>query len=221
MMKSVSIMEAFCYDKLMDYPTVRIKSSFLLNNKLLPLLKSELEESGRQDEGTSDFIDMKSRIYIDAWKVYEQRIMSAMTKVLDMKFNQNIIDVYVAPFGNSFSDPMIISTKYSADRSIEVLTHEIAHRFLTDSDKLPMKDGRRLTEHWGELFGDLPFIVLVHIPVHALMQHIFVDVLNEPERLERDIQICQKHEPYNQAWNYVIEVGYKNIIDKLKSSYDS
>lgn len=193
----------------------------MLNNKLLPLLKQELEEAGRQNEGTNDYVGMKSREYQDSWKVYEERILSAMCEVLDMEFRQNIIDAYVAPFGNSFSDPMVISTKYSSDRVVEVLTHEIAHRLLTDNNKLPTKDGRKLIEHWTELFGNYPFVLLVHIPVHALMQYIFIDVLNEPERLERDIEICKKHEPYNQSWNYVKEVGYKNIIDKLRLSYNS
>lgn len=200
-------------------PEIRIKKSFLLNDKVVPLLQPELQATHRENEGNDDFIDQKVREYKDAWSPYEARIISALCDVLGVEFKQNIIDIYVAPFINSMSDPMIISTKYSSDRVIDVITHEIAHRLLTDNTHLPLSDGKKLSEHWTESFGNHPFKTLVHIPVHALLEYIFIDVLNEPERLQRDMDFCKKFEAYDEAWKYVQAIGYKVIIDQIRSIY--
>ncbi len=202
-------------------PEIRIKKSFLLNDKVVPLLQAELLEMGREQEGFDEYIDAKVLDYKNAWSVYENRIIPALCDALGVEFNQNIIDIYIAPFSNSFSDPMVISTKYSPDRVIDVITHEVAHRLLTDNNKVPMRDGRKLSQYWKELFGEKDFRVLTHIPVHALLEYIFVDILNEPSRLERDINFCKKFQPYNDAWEYVQEVGYEAIIKQLKQSYNS
>jgi hypothetical protein len=203
----------------MSTPKIRIKKSFLLNDKVIPLLKVELKAAGREEEAREEFIDAKVKAYQDAWSKYETKILSALCDALGVEFNQNIIDVYVAPFSNSFSDPMVISTKYSPDRAVEVLTHEISHRLLTDNIAMPMKDGRKPSEHWRELFGEHDFRVLTHIPVHALLQYVFIDILNEPYRLERDVNFCSKHEPYRLAWEYVQKVGYTVVIEQLRESY--
>ena len=205
----------------MSTPTIRIKKSFLLNDKIVPLLQPELQATHRENEGSDDFINQKVREYSEAWSIYEDRIIPALCDVLGVEFNQNIIDIYITPFINSISDPMIISTKYPADRAIDVITHEISHRLLTDNDHLPLSDGRKLTEHWTEAFGNYPFKTLVHIPVHALLEYIFTDILNEPARLERDIEFSKRFEAYDQAWQHVQNTGYKTIIDQLKTIYNS
>lgn len=118
---------------------------------------------------------------------------------------------------------MVISTKYSGDRFVDVFTHELSHRLLTDNDKYQIETARRkLGGAWAELFGkEHSFKTLVHIPVHALLEYIFVDVLDEPQRLERDKEYLKKHADYDDAWKYVAQAGYKNIIDKLAVLYDT
>ncbi len=203
----------------MAQPKIRIKKSYLLNDKIVPLLENELKELGREHESSDEFIDSKVVEYTSAWSQYEMKIITGLCDALGLEFNQNIIDIYVAPFSNSFSDPMVISTKYSANRVVDVITHELIHRLLTDNNCLPMRDGRQLSEHWREMFGVRDFKALVHIPVHALLEYIFIDILNEPNRLERDMNLCSKYEPYKKAWEYVREEGYTTIIKKLQESY--
>jgi hypothetical protein len=73
---------------------------------------------------------------------------------------------------------------------------------------------------WKKLFGrQHSWGAVVHIPVHAMLQAIFDDVLGEPSRTQRDKKMCKKWPDYNAAWEYVEEVGYKEIIEKLKESY--
>jgi len=204
----------------MKLPEIRLRSSFLLNGAVIPLLLPSLKDTGNEVAATDEFIYEKVESYNVAWEPYELRILSAMCEILDLEFKQNIIDAYVSPFGYSFSDPMIISTKYSADRFIDVFTHEITHRLLTDNTKIVSGPDRKILKSWKSLFGDEhSFKTLVHIPVHAVLEYIFIDVLNEPERLERDISFCNQHEAYADAWKYVKEKGYKNILEQLKNSY--
>ncbi len=203
----------------MNYPEIRIKKSFLLNDKVIPLLAGELAVAGRESEALDENIDQTVSLYSVAWEKYEERVIPELCNVLDLEFKQNIIDIYIAPFGNSFSDPMVISTKYIPDRAVDVITHEIIHRLLTDNNKLPLKNGMNLSKSWTRLYGEHSFNTLVHIPVHAILKYIFIDVLNEPERLERDIGLCHKHEHYRLAWEYVKKVGYNEVVEKIKNSY--
>jgi hypothetical protein len=204
----------------MNIPEVRIRASFLLNGAVIPLLLPGLKETGDEIAATDEYISETVDRYNKSWSRYETKILTAMCEVLDLEFKQNIIDAYVVPFGHSFSDPMVISTKYKSERFIEVFTHEVAHRLLTDNSKMTSSLDRKILKTWKELFGeDHAWNTLVHIPVHALLEYIFVDVLDEPERLERDIELCKQHPPYADAWTYVQSEGYQNILKKLRHSY--
>lgn len=204
----------------MNIPEVRIRASFLLNGAVIPLLLPGLKETGSEIAATDEYISQTVERYNKSWSRYETKILTAMCEVLDLEFKQNIIDAYVAPFGNSFSDPMVISTKYKTERFIEVFTHEVAHRLLTDNSKITSSLDKKILNTWRELFGEEhTWNTLVHIPVHALLEYIFIDVLDEPERLERDIELCKQYPPYADAWTYVQSEGYRNILNKLRDSY--
>lgn len=204
----------------MNYPKIRIKKSFLLNGTVIPLLKPELEREERLHEAETSFIEQRVQDYQEAWHPYEDRIVKGMCDVLNLEFTQNTIDTYVAPFGHSFSDPMVISTKYEPDRFIEVFTHELCHRLLTDNNKLPLPNQMKLTDAWQEIFGDShDWITLVHIPVHLILKYIFIDVLDERYRYERDVKRMQKYEVYKKAWEYVEAHDYKEELNKLNGVY--
>lgn len=205
----------------MNLPEVRIRASFLLNGAVIPLLLPGLKKTGNENAATDEFIHETVDLYTSSWAPYEKKILEGMCSVLDLEFKQNIIDAYIAPFGHSFSDPMVISTRYSADRFIDVLTHEIVHRLLTDNTKISSSPDKNL-KTWQGLFGeDHAWNTLVHIPVHAVLQYIFTDILNEPERLERDIKICENYPFYADAWKYVQQEGYHSIVSKLRDSYET
>jgi hypothetical protein len=115
---------------------------------------------------------------------------------------------------------MVIGVMREPDQFIDTLTHELIHRLLTDNTSLPF-DTKYLSR-WGKLFGkDHTFGTLVHIPVHAVHKAVYLDILNEPDRLERDVQENKsaKAEDYIAAWEYVEKHGYRAIIDKLKRDY--
>ena len=199
-------------------PTIRIKDAWLLRwNASIPL--NELWGEGeplRSDEEYTQIVEA----YKKGWRPIEKKVLNGACETLDLDFRQGLIDVYIAPWFNAFSDPMVIGTTQEPDVFIDLLTHELIHKLLTDNTAVP--DDAELFEPWQKLFGDdHTFDALVHIPVHATLQAIYLDVLKEPRRFERDIKRSKenKSDAYTKAWDYVQEKGYKEIIDQLKSSY--
>lgn len=203
----------------MNYPEIRFQHPWLLISTIYPDIKSAYEKP-KDDLNKLEykFIQRTLNRYEKAWRPYEERLIHGMCELLDLEFRQNVIDIYAAPFYNSFSNPMFIATKYTSDRAIDVITHEILHRLLTDNRQSALDTKYR--DIWQELFGKThTWNTVVHIPVHAAMQALFDDVLGEPERTARDKRHSKKWSDYDAAWKYVDEVGYKKILEQLRESY--
>lgn len=203
----------------MKYPEIRFKHSWLLIGAIYDDIKLAYEKPNDELYKLSDgFIAESLERYGKAWRPYERKIIHGMCDILGLEFRQNIIDIYTAPFYHSFSDPMFIATKYDDKRIIEVLTHEILHRLLTDNRQTKFETNWLI--EWKQLFGDKHSKnTLIHIPVHAMIQALFDDVLKEPERAERDKQLNANYPDYHAAWQYVEKVGYQHIVDQLRASY--
>ncbi|MFZ2836141.1 MAG: hypothetical protein WAZ21_02380 [Candidatus Saccharimonadales bacterium] len=201
----------------MSTPEVRFKFPWLLLKTFDFALRPALEKEGAADLLDKEFILERLERHETAWRPYEQKVLEGMCSIFELEFRQNIIDMYVAPLKTSFSDPMMISTRYKPEQVVGVIAHELMHRLLTDNT---LYDDRHLVSHWSELFGtEHTQVALVHIPIHAGLKMLYIDILNEPERLREDIERCQRFEPYRQAWDYVEAEGYQEIIARLKSSY--
>lgn len=202
-----------------EIPVIRIKDAWLLRQNA----SKHLHELWGKDKklADDDWMEWKVGEYKKAWQPYEQKILLGMTEMLGLSFRQNIIDVNIAPWFHAFSDPMVIGVMQEPDVFVDTLTHELLHRLLTDNTAIPHET--QLLPEWERLFGKKQsFTQLVHIPVHAVHKAIYLDVLKEPKRLERDIVNNKKHEAsdYVGAWNYVEQHDYKEIIKKLQKSYE-
>jgi len=199
-------------------PEIRIKDAWLLRQNASFYL-NELWGDG-EPLYDDDYYEKIAKAYSDAWKPYETKILEGLTSVLGLTFRQNIIDVYIAPWFAAFSDPLVIGVVSEPDLFIDLLTHELIHKLLTDNTLLEPESN--LVSVWEKLYGkNHTFNTLLHVPVHAVHKAIYLDVLKAPERLKRDLQISQENEPndYLKAWEYVDKIGYKNIINQLKKSY--
>ena len=202
-------------------PEVRINLAWLLFYRESKLLAGDYElESEEQFRKWTDN-------YRHAWRKHETKIMSAMQECLGVSFYRQVLDVSCAPFFRPKSDPLILNYSYESDQFVDILTHELCHVLLTDNNVLQLNNDKNkvdLGKVWRGLFGKLhDFDTLVHIPVHAVLEYIYRDVLKEPKRLSRDVKMAKSYkkdgEPYVKAWNYVEERGYKKIIDDLNKSY--
>lgn len=200
-------------------PVVRIKDAWLLReNVSVPL--NELWGKGEALRSDEEYLDIVNA-YVKAWQPIETEILQGLSDILGLKFSQNIIDVYIAPWFHAFSDPMVIGVIFKPDVFIDTLTHELVHRLLTDNTTIPYHTNI-LEPEWKKLFGkNHSFTTLVHIPVHAVHKAIYLDVLKQPKRLRRDIKANSDHSAtdYVAAWDYVEKHGYMEIIEKLKKSY--
>lgn len=203
------------------HPEIRISRPWLLMSALEPYLRKPFAESGDEEMLTNEFLEQKAQKYREIWAKYDAKIVPAMCEMFDLEFNQNIIDAYVAPLGNSFSDQLVIATRTRDERLVGVLTHELLHRLLTDNQFYQTSSGGdELRKSWEKPFGDEHTInSLIHIPVHAGLKAIYLDVLHEPEKLDLDIAVCEKHYDYRKAWEYVNAHDYREIITDVRKVY--
>lgn len=200
-------------------PEIRIKDAWLLRENVSQHLHQLWAQEGEQLAGDA-WMRKRVAAYSRAWQPYKAKVLAGMCQVLNLSFRQNIIDVYIAPWFKAFSDPLVIGVIQPPDEFIDTMTHELLHRLLTDNTAVPA-DTQLLAE-WQKLFGKQhSFDTLIHIPVHAAHKAVYLDVLDEPKRLERDIERSQKYKAadYVKAWEYVEQNGYQEIIEKLKNSY--
>jgi hypothetical protein len=207
----------------MQIPQIRIQSSMLLFNSVSETERTSWAGRTKQPLKSFDEIERYTEEFTQAWKQYERPIIEAMISLYGIEFKKSIIDVYVSPWSNSISNPLIINPGRSADIQIETLAHELLHVLFTDNTSFSMHDnnkGIRLVDEWRELFGEEhAWKTTVHIPVHAGLKAIFLDTLNAPERLERDIQRHQHNPLYKAAWAYVEGHDYRDINEHLAGLY--
>jgi len=197
-------------------PEVRINYGFLLER-----IYKKLFEAGQKKEGENfpDKNEMFAKYghFPGEWKKVEKVVLEAMGDVLELEFYQGVIDAHFVYSSGSMSSPMIIGVRTADEtRFIDLMTHELIHRLLSDNTKkVPVM------KVWNEMFPEteMTHLTRVHIVLHAVHEHIYREVLDAPERLAKDIAIAQKFPDYAASWKVVQERGYKNIIAEFKEKY--
>jgi hypothetical protein len=153
--------------------------------------------------------------YANWWQPEGEAILRVMCEITGLRFRQNILDVYVAPWFYAFSSPMVLGVIFKTkDSLIGVVTHEIIHRLLIDNTTYDYNyDFAKL---WRKMFGaELSQNALVHVPVHAIANKLYVDIMNRPDFVELDKKRSAEYPDYVAAWDYVDRVGYNEVIKKL------
>jgi hypothetical protein len=202
----------------MKYPEIRIKYAWLL----VDAASEPMNKLWGNAEPLRSHKEYETIVesYKTAWAPYEKRILQAMCEGVGLSFRQNIVDVNIAPWFGAISDPLVIGVMNTPDRFVEILTHEVIHRLLTDNNET--RYDTLYADEWKKLFGDdHTFVELVHIPVHAVMQFVFDDVLKEPGRTTNDKNRVKEYDDYHSAWKYVEEFGYKRVVEQLKENYEA
>lgn len=200
----------------MKNPTIRIQRA--------PLLANVRIKSDKNNKIlTYDELEQRADDYRRAWKKYEGQVLTGLQKIYDLSFRLKMINVAIAPWtvGAGISFPLIIDSKSEPDEFVDVLAHELIHILLTDNNILTVmniKSRNRLK--FGELFGtEHSDLTLVHIAVHAGLKKLYLDILNDPKRLERDVEHCKKSPDYKKAWDYVEKNNYEEILKKIRNRY--
>lgn len=203
----------------MPLPTIRIKYGWLLASVTAEALHASHGKNS-QLAPHKEFIKTAEK-YEAWWRPHEEAILYGMCHILGLTFRQNVIDVYVSPWFTPISDPLVVGPAFrSEDALVNTLTHELIHRLLIDNTSFP--HDHHFSKGWRTVFGEEhEQKVLVHIPVHAVMKMLYLDVINRPDLLALDREITRNNKPYADAWRYVDETGYKVIIGKLSALRDS
>ena len=209
----------------MNIPEIRIQTSPLLFNSISQEERQKwADEVGMHLYNTADIEEYTQELR-QQWETVEKQILGAMCELYGIQFKKPIIDVYVSPWSKSISNPLILNPSRPPEVHVDTLIHELLHGLFTDNSSFSMHDknqNAKLIDKWRELFGDdLEWKTIVHIPVHAGLKAIFLDTLDAPERLARDIERHINHPTYKAAWDYVKNHDYKEINEKLRRLYES
>ena len=193
-------------------PEVRFSYAWLLNEA-----SSVMNE--KYGDGTPlqsfEFYNEVAEKYQAWWQPHNDAILEGIQEITGLGFRQNIIDVHVAPWFYAISNPMVIGVIFKTeDELINVVTHELIHRLLTDNTTYEF--GFDFVAQWQSLFGsNHSHKTLVHIPVHAIMEKLYVHILKRPDLTQLDKLKVADNEEYAKAWNYVDKQGSQAIIDAL------
>lgn len=204
-----------------EIPEIRISYSYLLQDGISRKLDS-YEYPNESRLSTHEQAESYAAAYRREWAKYEELILAKMTSRLGLSYYKSVIDVNLADYFIPQSQPIIMHFRNEPDEFVDVLTHELIHVLLTDNERYQsFSSDFDLLAEWGQIFGKHDFNTLVHIPVHAIAQHVYLDVLGEPRRLERDISNANKkgREAYREAWGYVRDQDHNEIIDQVAEIY--
>lgn len=161
---------------------------------------------------TEDFLRSLSSEREKIWAAKGQQIISGLVDMLGLQFAELEIPVYAVGFGRAHSDPLVVPSNFNEFELVNVATHELIHRLLSFNTQ-----GFNEDVSSPKLFSDKPSSVAVHVVVHALLQFVYLDILQEPQRLDLDKE--KSSGEYKEAWDIVDAEGYKQIIEKVKASY--
>ena len=161
----------------------------------------------RQQEPPIEEVLNNTEKYKEEWSKYESKILKGMTTCIGLDFKRNYIDVFVVS-GNPrpFSRPIVIKSRYPIDEFICVISHELIHCLFADN--MFSKNGRD------------PYPKNSHIVVHPILKYLYIDVLREPKLLDvnKEAYANSNNKKYDGAWKKVDELGYMEILNKVKGS---
>ncbi len=206
----------------MELPKIRIKYNRFLDPIFTFYCKNnpELKERGWNDWIPPEKEKILERVkkYEGEWVKYESVILSGICDILNLNFERNIIDVHIVS-GNprQFSNPIVIKSGFEPDEFVDILTHELIHVLFQDNiDIFP-------AQILDEMFSNETKAVKNHVLTHATLKFIYLDILADFSRLQRNILNSKKHSSpdYTRAWEIVENSGYQELIENLKKRYRS
>lgn len=151
--------------------------------------------------------------YKKEWTKNEQKILHGLCDSINLEFNRDVIDIYIVSVNpRQFSNPIIIKSGFKPDEFVDILTHELIHRLLV-LNKIKKE------AIVSDKYSDETDIVKNHIIVHALLKYIYLDILKDASRLEKNFLRSKNHNTndYFRTWEIVEREGYKKLIDEFKN----
>lgn len=197
----------------------RIRYNGLLDKVFVFYCKNnpELKKMGWNDwmPPTKEEVIRQVQNYKKEWKKYEKDILNELSVVLDLKFQNPIIDVHIVS-GNprQIGDPIVIRSGFNPEEFVSTLTHELVHHLCS------INNIEELDEYLEKPYITESSLTRRHIIVLAALTHIYKNILKDEKELEHSKSRSEKHstKEYTLAWNIVDELGYANILDKFRTN---
>jgi hypothetical protein len=197
-----------------EIPEIRIRFSPLLYRTISTRL-FRIDKPG-ESLMPPEAARQKAMKYHAAWQLREKAILTDICALFDLTFYKPVIDVYLSPWIPSISAPILISMRATPDEFVDVLTHELLHVLITDNRTYTQEALGLALEH---LYPHLDQAARDHVLVYAGLRHIYLDVIREPRRLDRDVAYCRADPSHLAAWNYVEEHGHLAVLDEFRNRY--
>jgi len=144
------------------------------------------------------------------WRKEEKKVLTEISKITGLKWQEKFIDCYVVGRRIPFSQPLTMQVYEKYDYFIDVLTHELIHNIFIQNEK----NLGNCWKYFFEKYKKEPNNTQVHIYLHAFHKHIFLKLYNE-RRLKREIESISRFPAYKRSWEIVQRDGYQNIINEF------
>lgn len=175
------------------------------------LLDQALARPKKWPEPTASFFIVQVKKLRSQWAKQGPKILRSIARQSGLTWHQWEIPVYVSYGVRPFSNPLTISLKKDINLMIDVLTHELIHRLVSEP-----KNWRRIEPAWERLIRqyrrELP-VTQTHIVIHAIHELVLLDLFGRT-RLDRERRAV-KLPAYRRAWEIVGQLGAKNIVQLL------
>ncbi len=198
-------------------PTVRFSTSWELYEKVIRNIYRYPDDSVDTDKE-----DFNARRMISDWNGYEDAVLSGVCSIIGLEYRKNIIDICIAPKILSVSKPIIIGVDGYDKRFVDEVMYQLVFQLLIDNTSIPLVYD--VVEDWIEIFNDTLFEDEAYfVPAFALQKAICLDVLDEPDRLQRIVERCGGlfRGDEKVAWEFVNTHDYREIINTLRRLYSA
>jgi hypothetical protein len=186
-------------------PEIVFRNSWIYDMMLKPLWPKKFK---RPTEKVYDKVIKELEI---EWKKTGRRILKELAAVTKLKWHEKEIVAYITVGVYPFSDPLTLNLYGDTQHRIDVLTHELVHRILSDRRNWP-----KYQKNWNKIIAkyknEAPN-TKHHIVIHAIHEHILRKFYDE-NRLDKETKSV-KDTDYKKSWQIVKKEGYKNIIANL------
>jgi len=198
-------------------PTIRFSTSWELYEKVIRNIYRYPD-----DIVDVDTEDTNATRMIEDWNYYEQAVLAGACAIMGLDYRKNIIDICIAPKVLSVSKPIIVGVNGYDTRFVDEVMYQLAFQLLTDNTSIPMLYD--VIEDWIDIFNDTLFEDEAYfVPAFALQKAICLDILDEPDRLERILKrtggLFRGDEKV--AWEFVNTHDYREIINTIRRLYNA
>ncbi|HEX8591333.1 MAG TPA: hypothetical protein VF696_01090 [Candidatus Paceibacterota bacterium] len=199
----------------MNLPRIHIEHGDLLEMVLTGLIRKYDPLFNQPDkEKTAAKIDL----FKSEWEKIEQDYLAALEDQLGLKFSERDIYAYVSGImhGSGMSVPLIVSSAIDTKRFPIVLAHELIHRLLARNTSYSTDVlGQIRDEIWPD---DTDIIKKNHIVVLAVLEDIYINILDLPEEISKERQYYEAigAKSYVDAWLAVDAVGRNETIQRFR-----